>query len=539
MKKIRSTVALSLLAVASGSLMSCGSHGDVLFWSSFGATYKGVLNNICDDIMDDVDFTIEHESKGSYPEIRKAMTLAIADGSYPNIAMGYPDHFAEYLGSDALMPLDSYVTEEIKADYYGQYLTENYFIDSYGEEHLYGIPFNKSTELLGYNGTFVDYCEEKEPGLGTLPKTWQKWAEMAPRYMAHYEELMGKCLYGKQDVDGSTHDFVVRDSLINEKNEDGEYVDDAGNLLLMNLLDIKKETSRLISWDATDNAFITLIRQWGATYTEIPEDQKYIHPFYKAGKVVFGSEANVDKVVDCLKFFKRLNNNKLFGIPAELEGSFSSDAFSNGNVMFMVCSSGGLSYNTKAPWTYRFRVAPIPYYDDGVDVRKKVISQGANICMTDAGNYDMSWEAINQLTRGDHQADWCLQTGYFPSSVSATKSEKYQAFLHEADGEKTQAELEQIYSKHTRCVYREASVVNDTEYMKEESNPWDKFVDPAFIGSATIRDVVAGCFLKVFNLDDSKTEDSSVYYSVIRELLNNESIKDHPNIQFDKSSKVK
>ena len=128
--------------------------------------------------------------------------------------------------------------------------------------------------------------------------------------MGHYEELIGKCLYGKQDVDGSTHDFAISESRIDLRNEDGEYVDANGRLLLMNLMDITKEKARLMSWDATDNAFITLIRQWGAQYTRIPEDQKLVHPYYKAGEVVFGNDANVEKVVDCLKFFKRLKNKR-------------------------------------------------------------------------------------------------------------------------------------------------------------------------------------------------------------------------------------
>ena len=545
MRKTKSTIGLALLAVAAGALASCGEKapGSVQFWSSFGATYKNVLNPICEKIGSDLGIKVIHESQGSYPDIKKNMMSAIAVGDYPNIAMGYPDHFAEYLGADILKPLDEYLSSDLLEDYYEDYMTENYFYDSSSEKHIFAVPFNKSTELLGYNGTFVEWCKTKDPSLGTLPVSWQEWAEKGPAYLAIYDDLLDNhyCLYGRQAIDGSVSDLVAKPRE-GQKDAAGDYHDSEGRVGLIDFTDVKKNQTRLMSWDATDNAFITLIKQWGAEYTELPEDQKTVHPFYRQGDLKFASSVNQPKVIECLRFFKKLNQQRIFGIPSELNSTFSSDAFASGNVMFMVCSSGGLSYNTKT-WHSRFRVAPIPYYDDGVTQRKLVISQGANICMTDKGEFDNSIQVINKLTHGAYQTEWCLQTGYYPCSKSAAESEEYKAFLTEAEPANIQAVADatgltydevaaSVYSSAARVAYREGSALNTNEYMTKVKG-WTKFVDAAFIGSSSIRDVVANALKMVINAVGDVNADST-YKAVIDKLIKDESISDNTNIRIVK-----
>lgn len=542
--KTKSTIGLALLAVAAGALASCGPSnpaGSVQFWSSFGATYRNVLDPICGQIGKDLGFDVIHESQGSYPDIKKNMMSAIAVGDYPNIAMGYPDHFAEYLGADILKPLDNYLTSDLLEDYYEDYMTENYFYDSSAEKHAFAVPFNKSTELLGYNGTFVEWCKTKDPSLGTLPVSWQEWAEKGPAYLAVYDELLDNhyCVYGRQAIDGSVSDLVAK-RREGQKDAAGDYHDADGRVALLDFTDVQKKQTRLMSWDATDNAFITLIKQWGAEYTELPEEQKTTHPFYRIGDLKFASKANKPKVIECLRFFKKLNKQRIFGIPSELNSSFSSEAFATGNVMFMVCSSGGLSYNTKT-WHSRFRVAPIPYYDDGVTTRKLVISQGANICMTDKGDFDNSFNVIKNLTTGAYQTEWCLQTGYYPCSKSAAESDEYKAFLTEAEPANIQAVADatgltydevaaSVYSSPARVAYREGSALNTNEYMTKVKG-WTKFVDAAFIGSSSIRDVVANALKLTINAEGDVDADD-IYNSVINKLIKDESIADNTNINI-------
>lgn len=559
-----------MLAVGASALTSCGGKktdnktqipGQITFWSSFGNTYKNALDTVVAKAKTNTGVDITHISKGSYPEIKRAMLSAINVGQAPNLAMGYPDHFAEYIGNDALVPLEDYIKGSDRDDYYKDYLDENWFY-SEGEQHLYGVPFNKSTEVLGYNGTFVSYCATINPELANVPQTWQEWAVQGPKYMTIYNDLINNnyILFGRQRVDGSTYDFEKRAKLSTDSTVGDDLVAEDGKIALLDFTKFstteKKAKTRLMSWDATDNAFITLIKQWGAEYTELPKDQREEHAFYQVGKVKFGSATNLPKVVECLKFFNRLAQDRIFGIPAQLNSDYSSEAFAEGSCMFMVCSSGGLSYNTKT-WHSRFTVAPIPYYDDGVNVRKEVISQGANICMPDTGNYEESIKVMKELTTKSTQVDWCLKTGYYPCSKSAAESKEYQDFIDEAkpasiqkyaedwvaanpDEGKTVDEVKaarevEVYSKPSRVAYREGSDVNQKYYMNSSAG-WHKFVDAAFVGSSAVRETVENVLKIVFTeIQDSNVEDSSKYEKIIKNtILKDKNIANSENIEVEK-----
>jgi len=528
--KIRSTVGLALLATAASALSACGGDklapGTVRFWSSFGGAYTNVLNSICEEISTDTGLKIKHESQNNYDNINSNMISAIGPGDYPHIAMGYPDHFATYLSANILTALDDYFTEEEKNDYYSEYLEENYFYDN-GRENaqkkLYGIPFNKSTELLGYNGTFVDYCASlggkyEQYELDKVPASWSEWETKGPIYNEIFVNLMKnkQCVYGVQDYEGKASQFEVT-NLVTTTDEDGDIALANGKKLLLDFSKADPNTAVLMSWDATDNAFITLVRQWGAEYTNLPDSEKVKAPKKRVGQVLFNSAANQPKVIDCLQFFTKLNKDRIFGTPTDLGGSYSSDAFANCKVMFMICSSGGLSYNT-ADWHHRFRVAPIPYKDAN---NKQVISQGANICLTDKGEIENSVKLIKALTTGKYQTEWCLQTGYYPCSKSALESTEYQTFISE---NKYYPDVAPV-----RVAYREGSKLNNDYYMSKTEG-WKKFVDPAFKGSSEIRSVVKGVLDAVFNISDATDYDA--FKNKLNELENASTIQGQSTIEF-------
>ena len=526
--KAKFKFALALLTVAATTAAGCslkkkkGDADTVQFWSSFGGAYTTVLNGVVEKITAEKGIKIEHASQGSYDEINRNMISAIAVGDYPNIAMGYPDHFATYLSSGILKPLNEYLSEADLADYYTEYMNENYFYDDGGanaQRKIYGLPFNKSTELLGYNGVFVDYCASlpayAESHLDQIPATWAEWAVKAPIYNTIFTGLMGKKVAGVQAADGTASDFVVLGA-------DDEAP--SGKTVLLDMSKVKTETACLMSWDATDNAFITLTRQWGAQYTNLPESEKTKQAKKRIGEVLFNSAENQPRVISMLKFFNQLNKAKIFDTPSALGGSYASDAFAQCKVMFMVCSSGGLSYNT-ADWHHRFRVSPIPYYKEADVEHKFVISQGANICMTDKGNFENSVATIKALTTGKYQTEWCLETGYYPCSKSALESEEYQNFLTED----TRLSPEEAYKSPTRVAYREGSKLNADEYM-DSTKGWTKFVDAAFKGSSEIRTVVKGVLSSIFTLAADATDDA--YAAKLNELENAPTLKGQSTIKF-------
>ena len=258
--KAKIKLGLALMTVAASTVAGCSfkknktEAGTVAFWSSFGGAYTTVLNGVVEGISNETGIKIEHTSQGSYDKINSDMISAIAVGDYPNIAMGYPDHFATYLSSGILTPLNAYLSDADIADYYGEYMNENYFYDDGGQnaqKKIYALPFNKSTELLGYNGVFVDYCATQDAELANIPQSWDEWEVQGPKYNTIFKSLMGKKVYGVQATEGSASQFAV----LGENDPAPE-----GKKLLLDMSKVDPNTSVLMSWDATDNAFITLTR---------------------------------------------------------------------------------------------------------------------------------------------------------------------------------------------------------------------------------------------------------------------------------------
>ena len=62
---------------------------------------------------------------------------------------------------------------------------------------------------------------------------------------------------------------------------------------------------------------ITLIKQWGADYVEIPESEHQEDYLYRTAYVKFLNEESMPKTISCLKFFNKLNKKNIFGVPKE------------------------------------------------------------------------------------------------------------------------------------------------------------------------------------------------------------------------------
>ncbi len=507
----------ALAVVAATSLTACGGKKkDVSFWSSFGGAYTQYLDPIVEDIAKDLNMTIDHVSKKSYPGVLDAMVSAIATGKYPSIAVGYPDHFAQYHGSKILRPLDS-LAADIVGKFDQNYMPENYLVDQDGSKHLYGLPFNKSTELLGYNRVFVDYCASLYPDkdLLNLPATWAEWADYenpdskVSLYKKTFDELINSKakLYALQAEDGHATDFSLN-------------VEKPGYTLALDYTKADINTTRLFTWDSVDNAFITLVRQWGAQYTKLPEDQYQVALKKRAGTVLFANNDNLERTVDMLKFFNKLHKQRIFGTPADFGGntSYSSDPFKHGSVMFVVCSSGGMAHNT-GTWHARFTSAPIPYKDAD---KKFVISQGANICLTKNGDEAKAFAVMKALTVGKYQTKWAMDTGYFPASSDSENSTEYQEFLNGTS-----------YADELSVYKREGAKTNHDYYSKEDQH-WTRFVDDAFIGSAAVRENVAFILPNVFKeIGADSLEDDAKYRKEIKDVLNLPSMSGNTNINID------
>ncbi len=545
MKKTNKSV--FALGMVAATLCGCSLFGskDVTFLTPFGSLYQNKLDGIIEDMKAELGIEISCIAKSGYDNAKNEMVGKIASGKYPSLAVGYPDHFASYHGSKILVPLDDLVDDSMKNDFFGDYMKENYLYDKDGSPHLYGLPFNKSTELLGYNSVFVEYCADKyaNEALLEIPTKWSEWAEtdVSTSKVYQYKEAFDDLVLGNkkvyavlsEDGVGSAFEVLSPDS-------EGHYPDAPENkTLVLDYSNVKvgkdgkvgdEINYRLFSWDSADNAFITLAKQWDAKYTELPSSEYAKNPKKRKGSVLFANSENLPKTLSMLKFFKKLHSERVFATPADLGGAqYSSEPFKKGMCMFVVCSSGGMAHNT-GMWKQRFKSVPIPYnVVDGKDM-KLVISQGANICMTKKANKEKAFAVMKALTTGKYQTRWAMETGYFPASQSSESDPAYDQFLKSTvTGE--QHELE---------VYQREGAQTNTKFYSNKEEGWTRFVDDAFIGSSEVRTVVGTILPRVFNvIKDDKLNDDNAYYAELKDILNDPNFIRNGNLKVELADAVK
>ena len=119
-KTLLNVLAMGALGVI--ALSSCGEQLDpfryvdmdadtngaaVDWWTGFGADITDHLENeILPAFLEESGITVTHTSKGGYDNLQKAVNLGAGQRAYPNLAVGYPDHFASYIASNMQLRLD-------------------------------------------------------------------------------------------------------------------------------------------------------------------------------------------------------------------------------------------------------------------------------------------------------------------------------------------------------------------------------------------------------------------------------------------------
>lgn len=384
---------------------------------------------------------------GGYDDIRSTTLLDInsKNKETADLVIGYPDHFVEYYSAGALVDLQYFIqdknvgfSKDEMADFLESYLKENRGYDDQYPEDLYGLPFNKSTEVMVYNKTafkelFGEGWESK------VPKTWQEVATIS-------EEIITKVKAG--ELDKVFVESVDPETEVTTYLKVSDYLSDP---------DKKKFIP--FGYDSSDNGFITLTRQFGGKYTERVNVEK--------GYVRF----NNTESKAAMAYFKDLNNKGYFGTAANFGASYNSDAFKLIQVLMTVGSSAGVGYNASKKYEYELGVAPIPYYNEDA---KYVIQQGTNIGMINLNTDEeklASWLFLKFLMRPEKTAQFAMATGgYLPVRKSAYETEAYSEYLTNPSDDKIN--------------HSAAANVALKDYIEKN---YTFFVDDAFVGSAKVR----------------------------------------------------
>lgn len=423
---------------------------EIELWHSFSDTILNPMTDLINDFETDYPNISVKVSKieGGYDGLKNNVLLSLASNTIPNILLGYPDHFSEYINSRAISSLNDYIfatdkrigfeTAEI-LDYVPNYLAENYQFDG---QNYYGLPFNKSTEVFQYNKTVFDKLGLK------APTTWDEVKTAATT-------ILNACKNGTiKKLDGTN--YTTTDL----------------------------ETVYGMTYDSSSNFFITATRQWGGTYTVSEgavNDPKAHIRFDKS-----------PETKEMLAYFKDAASKNLISVAATWDGAlYGTDNFLAQNVFMSVGSTAGVTKNIAVDklgnLLFETGIAPIPQKD--VTNHPAVIQQGTNIALMKKGdNFQKlaSWLLIKHLTSTEVTAEFAMATGYLPVRTSAIQTAEYQEYL--------------------------TNPVPADKYNSKGSNVANSqtprmFVDPAFIGSSGVRTEV-GKIMNAVLVDQSDIDTS-------------------------------
>lgn len=456
---------------------------EITLWHSNGSTIEGAMNLYATEFKELYpNITVNIVKNGeNYDALRQNTVSAIKGGTLPNIVQGYPDHVAEYITNNAVISVNPYidhpvwgfdptVADDTFEDILWKYRNENSQYTADGE--YYSLPFNKSTEVMIYNQDAVDALIAAGK-LTEFPETWQDLFAVS----AEFEAIAPG------------------------------FIDSYGAKLGLTAAEIQTAKDQFVpySYDSEENAFITLIRQWGGAYTTIDSERK--------GVALYNSE----EAIAMLTYFNTHRNE--LTLPANWLSDYASDIFKKGQTFMTIGSTGGAYYNTPAvingEYLFNFEVAPIPYNKD-MPQYQTAIQQGTNLSLTNTGTDQeklASWLFLKFLNSKEVQRDFTLKTGYQPTRSSVYDTVEYQTFMNgfAQDGTTPLVGEDLMRSKAARAAAQQADIL---------------FFDQAFVGSSAIREAVGLTFKRIILPTESDTIENALAYAVseARRLLGDDNV---------------
>lgn len=188
--KFKKLLALGLVFM-SAAMVGCGAKGndtssadivteikepvEITFWHAMNGDLEKTLTSLTDKFMaENPNIKVTLQNQSSYKDLQQKITATVASPKdLPTMTQAYPDWMFNPIKDNLVEDLTPYIENEtLKFDNYEDILPsfrEAVKIDG----KIYGMPFNKSTEVLWYNKTLLD-----ELGL-KVPTTYDELVQVA------------------------------------------------------------------------------------------------------------------------------------------------------------------------------------------------------------------------------------------------------------------------------------------------------------------------------------------------------------------------
>ncbi len=148
---------------------------EITFWHAMNGELEKTLQKLTDKFMEsNKNITVTLQNQSSYPELQQKITATTASPKdLPTLTQAYPHWMINAMQDELLVDLKPYIDNETIGDKNYNNILEGFRTASEVDGKIYGMPFNKSTEVIWYNKTLFD-----ELGL-KVPTTFEEFAQTA------------------------------------------------------------------------------------------------------------------------------------------------------------------------------------------------------------------------------------------------------------------------------------------------------------------------------------------------------------------------
>lgn len=189
------TAAAGALAVGAGRgafaapafLRQTGSDVTVNFWHGFTTNLGEQIQKLIDEFNGQNNgVQVKATAQASYEETAQNLTLALQDGSNPDIALLSDVWWFRFYLAQALLPLNDLISG---SQYPINDLVESFKVEGIRKGVQYWVPFARSTPLMYYNTDMFQAA-----GASEFPKTWSEFADLAPKLTDSSQQVGGLAL---------------------------------------------------------------------------------------------------------------------------------------------------------------------------------------------------------------------------------------------------------------------------------------------------------------------------------------------------------
>lgn len=138
---------------------------EITFWHAMNGNLEKSLQKLTTEFMNEnPNITVTLQNQSSYKDLQQKITATVASpDNLPTMTQAYPDWMFNPISDNLVTDLTPYIENKtLKFDNYEDILPSLREVVKINDK-IYGMPFNKSTEVLWYNKTLLNELGLKAP----------------------------------------------------------------------------------------------------------------------------------------------------------------------------------------------------------------------------------------------------------------------------------------------------------------------------------------------------------------------------------------